>query len=425
MKKIISVVLVLSMTMGLVSCTPGLKDRIKVEDQLGKLTNVDGNTLINEDEEYEAMVNSLLYMINDTDLQGVWLVATDDDVIFATGQEILDNEGNVVDPYTTFEIGSMSKSFVAVCIFKLMEEGKISLDDTLGDLFPEYSSCPYYEATSKVTISDMLHMRSGIPDYLNAPDKFWDEEVVCEIIGADFEELREEAGLETFYTSLEEEYFLERVFTCEPNSEPDTEFEYSNTNFYLLSVIIEHITGKAYQDYVREVIFDPCNMTDTSSMAFGDVEASLPEDAFYFRPEYSKGAGDIHSTAVDILKYDRALFGGYLLKDDSLETMLTPVGFYACGLEVMEGTVQHGGDTPGFTCGHYIIERNGQHLYVTGWSHQGDRGGIINLLDRLFDPKPKSNKNIYIVIGASAVIVAAAVCVVVGTKKKKSKKSEA
>ena len=136
MKKIISVVLVLSMTMGLVSCTPGLKDRIKVEDQLGKLTNVDGNTLINEDEEYEAMVNSLLYMINDTDLQGVWLVATDDDVIFATGQEILDNEGNVVDPYTTFEIGSMSKSFVAVCIFKLMEEGKISLDDTLGDLFP-------------------------------------------------------------------------------------------------------------------------------------------------------------------------------------------------------------------------------------------------------------------------------------------------
>ncbi|MCR5528150.1 MAG: hypothetical protein K6F49_02925 [Saccharofermentans sp.] len=52
------------------------------------------------------------------------------------------------------------------------------------------------------------------------------------------------------------------------------------------------------------------------------------------------------------------MFGGYLLKDESLETLLTLEGFYACGFEVREDMVRHGGDTPGFTCGHYILECN-------------------------------------------------------------------
>ena len=413
------------MTMGLVSCTPGLKDRIKVEDQLNKLTNVEGNTWINEDEEYEAMVNSLLYMTRDTGLQGGWIVATDDDVIFATGNVLLDNDGNVVDPYTTFEIGSMSKSFVSVCIFKLVEEGKISLDDTLGDCFPEYASCSNYEAVSKVTISQMLHMRSGIPDYLNAPMYFWDEETLTEVFGEDREHETWEYGKDNFFALVDEPYFLERVFSCEPYFEPGADFDYSNTNYYLLSIVIEHLTGKAYQDYVKEVVFDPCNMTSTSSMAYGDVEAALPEGAYYFRPEYSRGAGDIHSNVVDILKYDRALFGGYLLKDESLETLLTPDGFYACGFEVREDMVRHGGDTPGFTCGHYILERNGQRLYVIGWSHQGDRGNILNLIEHQFHPEPKSNKIIYIIIGSSVAVIGVAACVIVCAKKKKSKTSEA
>ena len=406
------------MTMGLVSCTPGLKDRIKVEDQLGKLTNVDGNTLINEDEEYEAMVNSLLYMTRDTGLQGGWIVATDDDVIFATGNVLLDNDGNVVDPYTTFEIGSMSKSFVSVCIFKLVEEGKISLDDTLGDYFPEYASCSNYEAVSKVTISQMLHMRSGIPDYLNEPDKFWKD---AEITGDEY------SGFDVLesMSPLGEDVFFGNMFTSELGFEPGADFSYSNTNYYVLSIIIEHLTGKAYQDYVKEVIFDPCNMTSTSSMTSGDVQAALPEGVDYIRPEFARGAGDIHSNVVDILKYDRALFGGYLLKDESLETLLTPDGFYACGFEVREDMVRHGGDTPGFTCGHYILERNGQRLYVIGWSHQGDRGGILNLIEHQFHPEPKSNKNIYIIIGSSVAVIGVAACVIVCAKKKKSKTSEA
>ena len=434
MKKFLSIVLILSMTLGAVSCTPGLNDRIKVEDQLSKLTQAGDNIWINDDKEYEAMVNSLLYITNDTETEGCWLVATDDDIIFASGNGIMDNDGNTVDPFTTFEIGSMSKSFVSVCIFKLAEEGKISLDDTLGDFFPEYSSCPNFEATSKVTISDMLHMRSGIPDYLNTLTDFWDENTIRAILGSDADELLRTGDQRSFFDTpgsdeyfleqlgaiTDEELFMENVFTCEPYFEPGEDFFYSNTNYYILATIIEHITGKAYQDLVKEVVFDPCNMTGTSSMAFGDVEASLPEGAFYFRPEYSKGAGDIHSNVVDILKYDRALFGGYLLKAESLETMITPIDFYACGFEIQDGVVSHGGDTPACASGHYIIERNGQHLYVIGWSHQGSRNGILNLIGQQFDPKPKSNRSIYIVIGSSAAVIGIVACVIVHGKKKES-----
>ncbi|MCR5528151.1 MAG: hypothetical protein K6F49_02930 [Saccharofermentans sp.] len=86
--------------MGLVSCIPGLNDRIRVEDQLSKLTNIEGYIWNNEDEEYEAMVNSILYMVSDTGLQGGWIVATDDVIIFATGNVLLDNDGNVIDSYS-------------------------------------------------------------------------------------------------------------------------------------------------------------------------------------------------------------------------------------------------------------------------------------------------------------------------------------
>ena len=66
-----------------------------------------------------------------------------------------------------------------------------------------------------------------------------------------------------------------------------------------------------------------------------------------------------------------------------------------------------------------IIERNGQHHYVIGWSHQGSRDGILNLIGQQFDPKPKSNRSIYIVIGSSAAVIGIVACVIVHGKKKK------
>ena len=332
MKKIIAAFMTAVMVLGVTSCKKNIKTITNVENEISQLQNVEGNVWINTDEEYENMVNVLLYQAQETDLSGSLIVATDDEVIFASGTRLLDNDGNEVSLSTTYEIGSITKSFTAVAIMKLVEQGKISMDDTLEKYFPEYSDCAYYDRTSKVTVSNMLHMRSGIPDYVNQPTLFFDAETIMDALGYDVAFMSEESIIHQLYNSVDEDDIMRSTFSCRPNNEPDTEFEYSNTNYYILAVILERVTGKTYEDILNEEIFRPCGMTDTTAMCFGDVTASIKDDAWYTEPCQTKGCGDIHSTVVDLLKYDRALFGGYLLKDKTMEEFFYPIVGYACGL---------------------------------------------------------------------------------------------
>lgn len=388
MKKVIAAFMTAVMVLGIASCKKDLKTRTNIENEISKLQNVEGNVWINTDEEYGNMVNVLLYQAQETDFRGSLIVATDDDVIFASGTGLLDNNGNVVSLSTTYEIGSITKSFTAVAIMKLVEQGKISMDDTLEKYFPEYSDCAYYDRTCKVTISNMLHMRSGIPDYVNQPTLFFDAETIMDALGYDASFMSEENIVHQLYNSVDEDDIMRSVFSCRPNSEPDTEFEYSNTNYYILAVILERVTGKTYEDILNEEIFRPCGMTDTTAMCFGDVTASIKDDAWYTEPCQTKGCGDIHSTVVDLLKYDRALFGGYLLKDKTMEEFFYPIDGYACGLfREQEDLIKHSGSTHGFHTEHYVIERNGKHLYIIMFANQKDNTAhaIYNYLNPLFE----------------------------------------
>ena len=115
------------------------KELPDVDEQIKKLSNVQGNIWINEDAKYKDLLGHLVSQLKDNvSLRGSLIIATDDDVIVAAGMRLKDKDGSEVTPYTTYEIGSVTKSMTAVCIMKLVEEGKIKLDDTLGDFFPEY-----------------------------------------------------------------------------------------------------------------------------------------------------------------------------------------------------------------------------------------------------------------------------------------------
>lgn len=388
MKKVIAAFMTAVMVLGVTSCKKNIKTITNVENEISQLQNVEGNIWINTDEEYENMVNVLLYQAQETDLSGSLIVATDDEVIFASGTRLLDNDGNEVSLSTTYEIGSITKSFTAVAIMKLVEQGKISMDDTLEKYFPEYSDCAYYDRTCKVTVSDMLHMRSGIPDYVNQPTIFFDAETIIDALGYDAAFMSEESIIHQLYNAVDEDDIMRSVFSCKPNNTPDTEFEYSNTNYYILAVILERVTGKTYEDYLNEEIFKPCGMTDTTAMHFGDVTASIKSDAWYTEPCQTKGCGDIHSTVVDLLKYDRALFGGYLLKDKTMDDFLYPIDGYACGLfKEQEDLIKHSGSTHGFHTEHYVIERNGKHLYIIMFANQKENNAhaIYNYLNLLFE----------------------------------------
>ncbi|MBO4689122.1 MAG: beta-lactamase family protein [Clostridiales bacterium] len=379
-KRAVSIILVLAMAMGLTSCKSGKKSKkdistcTKVEEQIGTLKNTEGNVWVNEDAKYEGMVNLLLYHVRQKNFRGSLIVATDDEVIFASGSRLLDIEGKEVTPYTIYEIGSISKAFVSMCILKLVEEGKMSVDDELGKYFPEYSSCTNFEKTSKVTVTQLLHMRSGIPDDINSPDQFWGLDIEDSWFAPDLKQNSKAQGdvVRSFYENVDDDRFIRQAFSVELLFEPGTELSYSNSNYWLLALIVEKVTGKAYSDYVNEVIFAPCNMMSSSSLMSGDVTASMPEEAWSFIPASTKGSGDIHSSVVDLLKFDRALFGGYLLDEKSMEILLDPIDMYACGWEVFLGRCSHSGATPGFHTCHIIYEKNGKHLYAIMFANNGE-----------------------------------------------------
>ncbi len=282
------------------------------------------------------------------EIKGIYLLATDDDIIFIGGINSVDTSGNKVDAYTTYEIGSITKMFTATAVLQLCEQGKLSLDDTLGKFFPEF------EAGKDITIYQLLHMQSGLRRDFTTDDTF-----IKENGERDFKEWVKYASDE-----FNDEDLFALLFGDELEYEPGTKFEYSNTGYTMLAMITEKITGMSYAEYIQKNIFDVCGMEHSSSMTTGDV-TSVPEyvpspDQPSYLPvtatgtmynlitKASRGAGDIHSCAADMLAFDRALFGGKLLSESSLAEMFNIDKGYGCGWMQFareKETFYHGGQT--------------------------------------------------------------------------------
>ena len=345
------------------------KELPDVDEQIKKLSNVQGNIWINEDPKYKDLLGRLVNQLKDNvSLRGSLIIATDDDVIVAAGMRLKDKDGSEVTPYTTYEIGSVTKSMTAVCIMKLVEEGKIKLDDTLGDFFPEYSSCPFYGEVSKVTVRNLLRMRSGIDDYVNDPEGFWGEETASELVGTG------NPSGEAFCNFFNKfgDKIVRQAFCRKPGFEQDIKFEYSNTNYTLLAGIIEKKSGMSYAGFMEQTVFKPCGMTDTTSMKEGNVQASIRKNDWYNPVNSSKGCGDVHSSAVDLLKYHRALFGGHLLSEGSMKEIMNFVDGYGFGWQQMDQWILHGGSTAGFSTFNGVLDKNGRNIYVIMCANQGE-----------------------------------------------------
>ena len=281
----------------------------------------------------------------DTD-SGVYLLATDDRVIFLCGVSAVETDGATrVNEYTVFEIGSVTKTFTATAVLQLWEQGKLDLDDPLGKYFPEF------EKGAGITIRQLLHMQSGLRrEFFPAEDLENDHDL-----------------LKKYYTDgFSDEELLAALFEAEPGHVPETEYEYSNVNYTLLAMIIEKITGKSYGAYIREHIFSVCGMEHSYCTEPGrltSVPEPVPEEtyAFDFNDVFptgymsdfrtARGAGDICSCAADLLAFDRALTGGNLISRESLDEMFNTENGYGCGwLNVgrLEPAYLHSGGTPSY-----------------------------------------------------------------------------
>lgn len=296
---------------------------------------------------------------------GAVLIAHGDRVIVREARGLAD-EGwripNKVD--TRFNLASVNKMWTAVVVMKLVEEGKLSLDDTLGKWVSSY---PHRDAASRITLRHLLQHRGGIGD--------WD----VRNVGAAL-------------SSTE----LAATITAEP-SEPAKYFSYSNAGYVLLGAAAEAATKIRYEELVKKYVFEPAGMKESgfwpvtavvSNRARGYLRPA--DDPLGFGPLYSNerylgfagnASGGAYSTIDDMLKFHRALIKGQLLRTDTVNAMTgSPVEFpggprparYGYGLRLEDcagiSTLGHGGGGPnsGVSSATYSTENGSWTIIVLG-----------------------------------------------------------
>lgn len=324
-KTVLKTVSALMIILLLTGCNSGVLKGLKKEDD---------NYFVSPKTKYEHLAKLTSEKARQTGFSGSMIIATDEDIIMFCGPKTKTVDGKDKDPYTTYEIGSITKTFTAALTLKLIEQGKLSMDDKVTKFFPE---CTVAE---NITIADLLHMQSGLPDYANSPS------------------IRSYLGTMMEDDTMTDEIFLKCLNDHNLSFEPKTNTEYSNTNFHLLAMIIEQVEGESYDKVLKRVILDPCGIKHTSSMTTGDVTSIAGAIGYHPFQKGAGGAGDIHSCAADMIAFDRALFGGKLLSEESMALMKDFRGtFYGCGLMFIDENVYgHSGSTPAYISQNMIFE---------------------------------------------------------------------
>jgi CubicO group peptidase (beta-lactamase class C family) len=200
-------------------------------------------------------------------------------------------------------------------ILQLVEQGKLDLDKTVGTYLPDYKG----EARDKVAVRQLLNHTSGMTNTDRVPSL---EYVV-------------KNGFPLYQTPHTSDEILEKYCSDKLANEPGKTFDYNNADYIVLGKIIERIYGKTYEHVLREKLLEPLQMRDSGMIHQPNIVAGLADTYFYrddsktltndlpFYTENLYAAGGMYSTAQDILKFSDALFGGKLLKRETLERMFT------------------------------------------------------------------------------------------------------
>jgi CubicO group peptidase (beta-lactamase class C family) len=198
------------------------------------------------------------------------------------------------NPNALFKIASISKLYDAVAITKLVHDGKLSLDKTLADYFPELVG--RIEYADEITLRMMVQHRSGIPNLTDTPN-FWSNPP----------ENSKEA--------------LELVLDLPADFKPDKKYRYSNTNYLLISELIEKVTDSGKFEYIREEILTPLGLKNTYG-SIREVDMENLMSGYYLGIEEDIKTADYGSmiaTAEDVGIFLRALNDGSLFEDDEKE----------------------------------------------------------------------------------------------------------
>ena len=270
------------------------------------------------------------------DFSGSVLIANGDKVLVCKGYGLANIEYDALNTSKTkFRLGSVTKQFTAMAIMQLQEDGLLSIDDPLSKFIPDYPD------GDRITIQHLLTHTSGIPNLL------------------DFPELE---NIKKNKTPVEE---IIEIFINEPlEFTPGEKYQYSNSGYTLLGYIIEKVSGKTYEEYLKENIFIPLNMKDSgydhhSTILQYRASGYFPGkngiiNAKYIDMSIPFGGGCLFSTVEDMYLWDRALYTDKLLNESSLNEIFTPFkddygyGWYISDIHNRK-CIRHSGGIDGFT----------------------------------------------------------------------------
>ena len=249
---------------------------------------------------------------------------------------------------TPFHVASVSKTFTGMAIMKLWEEDKLKLEDSIQVYWPTF---PY----PGITIQMLLNHRSGLPNYVYAmpKDPIWKKRLATN------------------------QDMLQFLIQQKPTAYgyPNRGFHYCNTNYALLALIIEKITGQTFPDYMKDNVFTPLGMKnsfifsikDSSNYkpSFGWNNAPIriePMDAIY-------GDKNVYTTPRDLLLWDDALYSNKFVSEATLDEAIQPTSFekpgthnYGMGWRLM------------------MLPNNEKIVYHNGWWH-GNNSSFTRLIN--------------------------------------------
>lgn len=258
---------------------------------------------------FEELDRNLSEMTAEDRFSGVVLIGEGNKIAFQKAYGMADRENRTPNrPDTMFDLGSFNKLFTSVAILRLVQDGKINLDDRLGKYLKGFPP----EIADKVTIRQLLQMRSGLGDW------FGDQKLTEKV---------------KRFRKVDD--YLEMARTLPLKFEPGTNEAYNNLGYVVLGAVIEAVTKRSYYDVVEDYVYKPAGMKSTGSFERGkgkniaisytrrkegetgprSLTAPLVSSVSYFPPIGSPAGGGF-STAEDIKRFSDAFFANRLLKED-------------------------------------------------------------------------------------------------------------
>ena len=280
------------------------------------------------------------------DFNGVALVAKGDQIVYKGAIGLANREWQIpfrVD--TRMRFCSVTKQFTAMLVMQLVADGKLALDKTVSDYLPDYRQ----DTGGKMRLRDLLNSSSGLPTFDDSAFYQSDDAKLSEV-----------------------NYVVKKYLSNDLTFEPGTKFNYNNADFIILGAIIERVSGKSFEQNLREKILAPLGMKNTGVFT-DEIVANLASgydrkdrrfivETAYRMPNYYAAAA-MYGTLDDLFVWDRALLSDKLLSKELTAEMFTPsarLGFVALGSWVYRLKLTDGK-------AHKFVER------------QGNVGGFCNL----------------------------------------------